>query len=147
MELTINNVIKIVIGVVVIAVVVLGIYLGMTNYIIPYFQGLGPSDGDNGGNGGGGGSGAEICQGKVPVGYLDLRRTITKLTKEYFFISNNQKTWIYFKNGKVWENNFFGDDEIGSVVGNEIDIKIIERQGDAGNLHGKLKGGNQICEK
>ena len=41
MELTINNLIKIIIAVVVIAVVVLGAYLVMKDYIIPYFKGMG----------------------------------------------------------------------------------------------------------
>ena len=41
MELTINNLIKIVIAAIIIAVVVLGIYFEMSNYIIPYFKGFG----------------------------------------------------------------------------------------------------------
>ena len=41
MELTINNLIKIVVAAVVIAVVVLGVYFVMSNYIIPYFKGFG----------------------------------------------------------------------------------------------------------
>jgi len=41
MELTIDNIIKIAIGVFVIVAVVLGIYLAMNSYIIPFFKGLG----------------------------------------------------------------------------------------------------------
>ena len=39
-EMTINTLIKIIIGVVVIATVILGIYLSFSNYIIPYFEGF-----------------------------------------------------------------------------------------------------------
>jgi hypothetical protein len=45
MELTIENIIKIAIGVFVIAAVVLGIYLAMNSYVIPFFKGLGFSAG------------------------------------------------------------------------------------------------------
>ncbi len=41
MELTINNLIKMVIAVLVIVLVLTGIYFGMKNSIIPYFSGLG----------------------------------------------------------------------------------------------------------
>ena len=41
MELTINNLIKIIIAGVVIAVVILGIYFAMSSYVIPFFRGLG----------------------------------------------------------------------------------------------------------
>ena len=40
MELTINNLIKIVIAVVVILLVVAGIYISMRNYVIPFFKGF-----------------------------------------------------------------------------------------------------------
>lgn len=41
MELTINNLIKIVIAGVVIVLMILGIYLGMKEYIIPFFRDIG----------------------------------------------------------------------------------------------------------
>jgi len=40
MELTINNLIKIIIAVLVLAVIVIGIYFGFRSYIIPYFEGF-----------------------------------------------------------------------------------------------------------
>jgi len=39
-ELTINQIIKVIIAVFVIVVVVLGVYLGFRHYIIPYFKNL-----------------------------------------------------------------------------------------------------------
>ncbi len=39
-ELTINNLIKIIIAVVVLIAVILGVYLSFNNYIIPYFKGF-----------------------------------------------------------------------------------------------------------
>ncbi|MDP3026930.1 MAG: hypothetical protein Q8N63_04425 [Nanoarchaeota archaeon] len=41
MELTIDNLIKIAIAAVVIAVMILGIYFAMSSYVIPFFKGLG----------------------------------------------------------------------------------------------------------
>ena len=41
MELTINNLIKMVIAALVIVVVIVGIYFAMSSYIIPYFKGIG----------------------------------------------------------------------------------------------------------
>lgn len=41
MELTINNLIKLVLAAIVIVVVILGIYLIMSSYVIPYFKGIG----------------------------------------------------------------------------------------------------------
>jgi len=41
MELTINNLIKMAIAGVVIVVMILGIYLGMREYIIPFFRDIG----------------------------------------------------------------------------------------------------------
>ncbi len=43
MELSVGEIVKIVIAVLVVAVAVLGIYIGFRNYILPYFEGLGPS--------------------------------------------------------------------------------------------------------
>jgi len=40
-ELTINNLIKIIIAGIVIVVVILGLYFAMTSYVIPFFKGLG----------------------------------------------------------------------------------------------------------
>jgi len=40
-ELTINQVIKIAIGVFVVAIVIFGVTMSFKNYIIPYFQGVG----------------------------------------------------------------------------------------------------------
>ena len=40
-ELTINNLIKMIIAGVVIVVVILGIYFGFKNYVIPFFEGIG----------------------------------------------------------------------------------------------------------
>lgn len=40
-ELTISNLIKMIIAGVVIVVVILGLYFAMTSYVIPFFKGLG----------------------------------------------------------------------------------------------------------
>ena len=40
-QLTISQIIKIIIAVFIIAVVVLSVYLAFKNYIIPYFEGIG----------------------------------------------------------------------------------------------------------
>jgi len=40
MELTISNLIKIIIAAIVIVVVILGVYFAMKFYIIPYFEGI-----------------------------------------------------------------------------------------------------------
>ena len=40
MELTIDNLIKIIIAVVVIVLVVAGLYFAMKSYVIPYFKGI-----------------------------------------------------------------------------------------------------------
>jgi len=40
-ELTINKIIKMILAAVVLVVVILGLYLAMTSYVIPFFKGLG----------------------------------------------------------------------------------------------------------
>jgi len=42
-ELTINYIIKIAIGVFVVAIVIAGVVLAFSSYIVPYFQGIFPS--------------------------------------------------------------------------------------------------------
>jgi hypothetical protein len=41
MELTTNNLIKMVIAVLVIVLIILGLYMGVKSYVIPYFSGIG----------------------------------------------------------------------------------------------------------
>ena len=143
MELTINNLIKMVIAGVVIVIVILGIYFGMRNYVIPYFSGIGFGGEDDIGEIVGE---AGVCEGKTPIGILDKRKSKGGFT-ESFFIYNGKKTNIYFsKEGYVKINNWGREDTAGRVNGYEIEIDDKYKKGDAKVLDGALIGGNQICE-
>ena len=89
MELTINNLIKMVIAMLVIVLVIAGIYLGMKSYVIPYFSGIGfeePKVDINTQFGG------ELIQDKNLIGRVD---------KDGFFMYENKKTDLRFKDNKI----------------------------------------------
>jgi len=121
MELTINNLIKMTIAVLVIVLFMAGLYLGMKTYVIPYFSGIG------------------FEEPRVDVG-SQFGQTLIKPENQVgtvgredgFFYNNGQKTSIYFKKGKikVAEGKWISSDsEIGSVTNDGkiiIDMKYVD---------------------
>jgi len=138
MELTINNLIKIIIAVLVIFFFISAAYLSVTNYIIPYFSGMNFTDDD-------GGIGSKnICEGKTPYGYLQKEGD-----KLYYYDRNGEKTDYYF----IEKDNYFqfkekkigSDEEIGRINGVELEIyndylKYFK------DLDGVYIGGKQVCK-
>ena len=110
----------------------------MTNYIIPYFKGLGPSGND--GNGGGVGGSGSICDGKTEFARID--------SNSYFFI-NRVKSDIYLENDGVTikRNRGFPDPEIGRIVGAQIEIyKKYENDVPDKELNNAFVGGRGVCK-
>lgn len=138
MELTINNLIKIIIAVFVIVVVIFGIYSGMRNYILPYFSGLGFEEPKIDMNSG---------FGKI---LIKEENKIARLDNENYLVFKNQKTDVYFKEQKIWikEIGVLGidrldlDEEIGSLD-NEGKITINPGFGYE-ELNGAYKFGKEI---
>ena len=144
MELTTNNLIKIIIAVFVIVVVIAGIYLGMRNYVIPYFSGIGFEENDTGIGVGGD---FEVCKGKDGE---DIVGTLRKEGELYYFVdTNNYEPKIYFSdNGEVKRDVWgWGNDvPLGRVNGVEIEI-YTDKKTDYHTevLDGALVGGLEIC--
>ena len=100
MELTTDNLIKIVLGVFVIVALVLGIYFAMNSYVIPYFSGIGFEEPKIDINTD---FGKELIQDKNLIGTVD---------KDGYFTYKNEnveiKTDIYFKDGKIYLKEYLG---------------------------------------
>ena len=82
-ELTMSTLVKIIIGVFVIIAVIGVVYLGMRNYIIPYFEGFGFGNESVGVIGGG----ADVCFDKEIVGTIG--------GEDYFWIQNPLSPLIF----------------------------------------------------
>jgi len=84
MELTVNNLIKMSIAVLVIVLVITGIVIGMKNYVIPYFSGIG----------------FEAPQIEMGTQFakelVKEENLIGTVDEDNFFIYNHRKTDIYF---------------------------------------------------
>jgi hypothetical protein len=102
MELTINNLIKMVIAVLVIVVVIGGLFMAMKSYVLPYFAGLGFEESNLDVNSQ---FGQELIKDKNRVGRVD--------SKGFFITLENVETEVYFKDQKVRikEVGFRGVDE------------------------------------
>ena len=139
MELTINNLIKMVIAVFVIVLIVTGLFIAMKSYVLPYFSGIGFEEPKINVNTQ---FGRELIQEKNLVGRVD---------SEGFFIYEKKKTDVYFKEGKieVLEKGAFGwdwinpDSEIG-LVGNDGKIELSGATEYSDVLEGSYKYGNEI---
>ncbi len=137
MELTINNLIKIIIAVLVITVLILGIYSGFKSYIIPYFGGFGFGE-ENENNQIE--SSTDICDKKTELGYIENNIIWIKKGDKY------EKTDIYIKNGEIKKDVLFRDPAIGRINGLEIEIYNDHNTGNAKNINQALIGGLQICK-
>tara|TARA_Y100000034_G_scaffold119304_1_gene160961 strand:- start:702 stop:1127 length:426 start_codon:yes stop_codon:yes gene_type:complete len=139
MELTTNNLIKIIIAVFVIVVVITGIYLGMRNYVIPYFTGIGFDENDTSIGVGGD---ADVCAGKEIIG------TIGTGDPPRFWNNEGDKTKVYlWEDERLYEfegTTTYFDDPIGRVRGIEIEIFDNQKE-DYGYLDRALIGGREIC--
>jgi len=142
MELTVNNIIKIIIAVFVIVVLVFGIYLGVKSYIIPYFTEIGPSGDGSGGNGDIGG-GVDVCNGKTEIGYID-NNFIYILDKGKYKETNFYIDGDNVKEAKPWYKR---DSFIGRINGIEIEIFDSEKTDENEILDKAIIGGNQICNE
>jgi hypothetical protein len=140
-ELTIETLIKIVIGVVVLVAVILGLYLSMTTYVIPFFKGFGFNSTEQFNLG----AGEEVCAGKVSLGYISL------LGGHYYFYENNNKkpTNIFFAvDGYVKYKGRILSSKIGKVNGYIIEIfNDYKTSGytPAYLIDGAYIGGRQVC--
>tara|TARA_Y100000310_G_scaffold343846_1_gene453462 strand:- start:3478 stop:3915 length:438 start_codon:yes stop_codon:yes gene_type:complete len=145
MELTTTNLIKILIAVFVIIAIIIGVYLSMKTYIIPYFKGAGPSGEEDKGVVSGS---VSICDGKtISVGYIN--------DKKYFVKDGETKpTRIYFKKGKIYYDRPWNpiNNHIGRINQNaEIEIFIAKKDVKGvknyyNDLNKALVGGNQVCK-
>lgn len=143
-ELTIDNLIKIIIGAVVIAVVILGIYFSFRNYIIPFFGGFG-----FGGNETGGGNGETLTDPCIKNGVWG---TIGSLESDGFYpiIQNGEKTGFYIKGTEVYVKTVQPQigktltNSAGRIIDSKINIDQIFKPR-AGELDGKTVSGNNIC--
>lgn len=97
MELTTSNLIKIIIGVFIIVLVILGVYIAMKNYIIPYFSGIGFEEPKIDANTE---FGKELIQDKNKIGIVD---------NEGYFVYQGKKTDVYFKENKIYLREYFGE--------------------------------------
>ena len=88
-ELTINHLIKIIIAVAVIVVVITGVYFAMSNYIVPYFSGLGFEE-------------PKIDTTTTFAQELLKEENIIGSVSGKDFIYEGRKTNFYFENGKVY---------------------------------------------
>ncbi|MDD5191839.1 MAG: hypothetical protein PHH54_04155 [Candidatus Nanoarchaeia archaeon] len=139
MELTTENIIKIALGVFVIVMLILGIYLAMRSYIIPYFSGIGFEEPKVDINSQ---FGKELVQEKNLVGTVD---------EKGYFVYKGVKTEIYFQKDKIYvkEYGVFNwdwtnpDEEIGKLDSEgKITIKINSQYSD--NLKEAYKVGKEI---
>jgi len=138
MELTTDNLIKIIIGVFVIVVVVLGVYFAMKSYVIPYFSGIGFEEPKIDTNTE---FGKQLLKDENLIGSLD---------KDGYFVYQGTTTDIYFKEGKIYiKKEVFGldwinpDTKIGSLNSeNKIIINKEIQYSDA--LRDAYKLGNEI---
>ena len=138
-ELTINQLIKIVIALIVMIIIILGIYAGVRYYIIPYFSGIGFEEPKVDINTQ---FGRELIQEKNLIGRVD---------SEGFFIYENKKTDLYFEEGeiKIKEYGWFGwdklnPDESAGIVGNDGKLEVKEITQYYSVLNGAYKYGNEI---
>ncbi len=140
MELTINNLIKMVIASVVIVVVILGVYFSMKAYVIPYFSGI------------------SFEEPKIDINtqfskeLIQEKNLIGRVDENSFFISEKEgRTKIYFKKDKIYLEKYglFGldelkfDEEIGELD-NEGKISIYYGVEGSEGLNSAYKYGKEI---
>ena len=152
-ELTINNIIKMIIAVFVLVAVIGGIYLGFKSYVIPFFDGLGFGGGD--GNDNGFEEYKDICEGKAVIGILNpetvmgvdpILRVFYQGSKSNFFISE-YGTDKYLNHGD-------GGEVVGEIINGQImvdpsNVYRITPSNDQSilvSLRTSYIGGLQICK-
>jgi len=141
-ELTISQLIKMLLFVAVIVVVITGAYLGFRNYVIPYFEDLGPSERE--------------LDLSTPY-YQDLMREenlagVTVLKEGYLYFSVKEGgatfgTSYYLDDGSIYiaEGEYFGfDEEIGEIDKSSGKIKIFDEWLDKDMLLKNIDGGEKI---
>ena len=132
MELTINNLIKMVIAVFVIVLIVTGLFIAMKSYVLPYFSGIGFEEPKVDVNTQ---FGRELIQEKNLIGRVD---------SDGFFIYEKRKTDVYFDEGKIKEAvDWWLDDKIG-FVGSDGKIELDGATEYFEVLEGSYKYGNEI---
>ncbi len=143
-ELATNEVIKIVIAVLVLAVVIFGLVAGYRNYILPYFEDLGPSEEE------------KDLNSQYYKELIDKTNEVAILSsgqKEQYLIINGEKTRYYWKKGAINEDDgrwYNWDDKLG-VTGKDGRVVIFE-ESFAGHpgilvLNGAEKVGNAFYKK
>ncbi len=140
-ELTISNVIKMIVAILVIAVVVLGVYFGFTNYVIPFFKGLGFGDGvidDDGFDGGL--EEKSICDGKNVVIIIKEDKDLGGYPHDYFYYRNSKvnaylednliySTYEAVLDDEVTSTTTIAKEQVGSIIDNQIKIDIDQVKG------------------
>ena len=97
MELTINNLIKIAIGVLVLVIVIGGLFFAMKSYVLPYFAGIGFEESTLDINSQ---FGRELIKEENKVAMVGVKG---------FLIIENDKKMIVFKKDNVYEKEYAGD--------------------------------------
>jgi len=137
-ELTINQLIKIALASAVMIIIILGIYAGVRYSIIPYFSGIGFEEPRVDINTQ---FGQELIQDRNLIGRVD---------NEGFFIYENQKTDLRFKDGKILLSesflgiNWLKPDTKSGIVGNDGRLEVKEITQYYSVLNGAYKYGNEI---
>lgn len=137
-QLTINNLIKIIIAVIVIVIVIVAVYFVMSNYIIPYFTDLGFEE-------------SRIDTTTAFAKELLKEENIIGSVSDGTFIYEGRETDLYFKSGSLYmkKTGWFNWDWTGRdiKVGNlDSEGKIIISQEVPGTelLSNAYKYGNEI---
>lgn len=143
-ELATNEVIKIVIAVLVLAVVIFGLVSGYRNYIVPYFEDLGPSNEKKD---------LDSQYYKELVKKENEVAILTSGDKEQYLIIKGEKTRYYWKKGDIKEDNgkWYALDKKLGITDKNGRIAIFE-ESLAGNpeieaLKGAEKVGNAFYKK
>jgi hypothetical protein len=143
MELTTNNLIKMVIAVLVIVLIILGLYLGMKSYVIPYFSGIGFDE-------------SELDVNSQQFQDLIQERNRIAAIKDYdgkeFLYETNpsQRVEVYFDGQTIRIYNVWGGDDYGGwrdrevgFVANNQEIFINSEEG-PGWINGAFRYGRGI---
>jgi hypothetical protein len=145
MELTINNLIKIVLGVLVFTIIVLGVYFYFSEYVSPYFSGFHFNSTSNVNIGGS----EDICKGKQVIGRIDLYdHSWAKSEKNYLFIGTTPTFIFVDETGLLKWDDTFRNNEVGRINGAQIEIYvgISSDYSTAKTFDGAYLGGREICK-
>jgi hypothetical protein len=147
-ELTIETLIKIIVGVFVFVAVILGVYISMNTYIIPYFTGFGFGNMTSGTGSSGGISMSDLCDKNGIWGTIGAA---DKDNKGYRPILKSGSSTDYWLDGsKILVKGLASPapgylyNPVGSIINYRIKIGSTYKLR-AGELDGKIVSGNNIC--